>query len=168
MILSFAYSLIYGVYCAVGVSMSNLLNPFGYSPTDISIAGGSSILAGVIGALVIGYFLDHTSLYRKTHITISFMALLSMILIVIVLLSTEANLVNIMVPLILFGISFVSFFPTSLSYGAELTFPLQPTLVNACMNLMGQLSAFVFMGVSSYITDVDAAHDNIKSLEAVK
>ena len=122
--LSLAYALIYGVYCAVGANMSNLLNPFGYSPTDISIAGGSCLLCGVIGALMIGCWLDHTAKYRATHITISFMALISVIITALVLYLGNGGLTNIMVSTILLGVSCVSFFPTSLSYGAELTFPL--------------------------------------------
>jgi len=124
MTLTVAYAIVYGVYCAIGTTMSNLLNPFGYTPTQISIAGGSTLLAGVIGALLIGVFLDHTSLYRKTHMMISLMTFASLVLSVVALYSFEGQLGPIMLFMMLFGISSVSFFPTSLSYGAELTFPL--------------------------------------------
>ena len=56
------------------------------------------------------------------------------------------------------GIACVSFFPTSLSYGAELTFPLDPTLVNSTMNLFAQFISFVLMMGALYITDVDVIH----------
>ena len=32
MILSLTYALQYGVYCGIGTTMSNILNPFGFSP----------------------------------------------------------------------------------------------------------------------------------------
>ena len=64
-----------------------------------------------------------------------------------------------MVPTVFSGLSCVSFFPTALSYGAELTFPLAPALVNACMNFLGQITAFILGGASSIITDVDADED---------
>ena len=138
MILAVGYALIYGVYCAIGANMSNLMNPFGYSPTQISIIGGTCLLSGLICALLIGWFLDYTSLYRKTHVTLSLMAFISIIITAVVLAtSDESSLLKLVLAIVLFGISGVSFFPTSLSYGAELTFPLQPALVNACMNFLG-------------------------------
>ena len=64
-------------------------------------------------------------------------AFASIILVGIVLSRDKPTLTSIMPPSILLGVSCVSFFPTCLSYGAELTFPLSPALVNACMNFMG-------------------------------
>ena len=159
MILSYAFALIYGVYCGIGSTMSNLLNPFGFSPTQISIAGGSCLSAGVVGALMVGVFLDYTQLYRLTHLTISFMTLFSCILTMLVLHTSEGILGPIMASTITLGISSVSFFPTSLSYGAELTFPLQPALVNSCMNFLGQVSAFILMWFSAYMTEVKEVDD---------
>ena len=136
-ILAIAYALIYGVYCAVGTSMSNLLNPFGYSPTDIAIAGGSSLLSGVIAALAVGCFLDYTALYRKTHITISLVTSIFILVLLLTLVYSDTNVICLVSATVLLGASSVSFFPASLSYGAELTFPLQPALVNAWMNFLG-------------------------------
>lgn len=64
-----------------------------------------------------------------------------------------------MIPTVLSGITCVSFFPTALSYGAELTFPLAPALVNAAMNFLGQVTAFILGGASSLMTDVSANED---------
>ena len=85
MILVAAYGLIYGVYCGVGGTMSNLLNPFGYSPSEISIAGGCCLLSGVIGALCIGCFLDRTALYRKTTIMITLFSTVAVIMLAVLL-----------------------------------------------------------------------------------
>ena len=149
--------------------MSNIFSPFGFSPTDMSLYAGICSLSGVIGALSIASFLDRTTLYRKTHITIGFMALLSWVVLYMVYSNVEVESVGVNAFVFaLVGVSNVSFFPVSLSYGAELTFPLQPALVNACVNFMGQVSALVIVGAIAHITHVDAAHDNIKSLEAVE
>ena len=165
LILAVAYAIIYGVYCATGATMSNLLNPFGYSPSDISIAGGSGLLAGVVAALCIGCFLDYTSTYRKTHISTTVLTLISgVVFTLILILSDNQSLGQLTFGLILFCMATISFFPTSLSYGAELTFPLQPALVNATMNFMGQLCAFALMGISTFITDVDATDEDFDAL----
>lgn len=157
MTLSVAYALIYGVGNAISSTMSNLLNPFGYIPSDIAVACSIALIIGVVGALCIGSFLDHTAMYRKTHVTLSFVTLLSIIVLVLTLKFCDPIFFNLLFSTVLFGIGSVSFYPTSLSYGAELTFPLQPALVNACMNFLGQLSSAVFIGTSIYITDFDAA-----------
>ena len=68
----------------------------------------------------------------------------------------KGSLIAIMIPVVLLGIGSVSFFPTNLSYGAELTFPLQPAVVNASMNFLGQMTAFITLGLSTLITDIDA------------
>ena len=57
------------------------------------------------------------------------------------------------------GIAMVSLFPATLSYGAELTFPLQPALVNASMNFMGQMMSFCLTGLAVLITDIDASDE---------
>ena len=170
MILALAYALVYGVYCAVGATLSNLLNPFGFTPVEISIAGGSGLLAGVLGALAIGCFLDCTALYRRTHISISVMAFVALVTVSLILATSDkqASLASITIGTLLLGVASVSFFPTSLSYGAELTFPLQPALVNACMNFLGQIAAFILMGTSTFITDVDAASDDLTSQSSVE
>jgi len=156
MVLAASYAMIYGVYVALGTSMSNILNPFGYSPTDISILGGCCLLAGVVAALIVGVYLDYTAQYRKTHITLSTLTLLSAMAIILVLIFFKGNLIALLIPIVFCGIANVSFFPTGLSYGAELTFPLQPALVNASMNFLGQMTAFIMVGLSTLITDVDA------------
>ena len=169
MILAFSYAIVYGVYVSIGTAMSNLLNPFGFTPIDISIAGGTCLLAGVVAALIIGCYLDCSAAYRKTHITLSVLTLASTATVVPALAFGNGHLCYIMIPVVLLGISSVSFFPTCLSYGAEQTFPLQPALVNAAMNFLGQISAFVMMAAATYITDVDATkHDEIDSAGSIK
>ena len=52
------------------------------------------------------------------------------------------------------GFSSVSYIPLSLGYAAELTFPLQPALVNGGMLLAGQASAFVQSLLYAFSLDV--------------
>mmetsp|Transcript_33741 Transcript_33741/g.41649 ORF Transcript_33741/g.41649 Transcript_33741/m.41649 type:complete len:284 (+) Transcript_33741:245-1096(+) len=81
MIMALSYAIVYGVYVAIGTFMSNVLNPFGFTPTEISIAGGAGLAAGVISALLVGCYLDCTAHYKRTHIVLSGLTLLSFILV---------------------------------------------------------------------------------------
>ena len=124
MILSLGFALVYGVYCGIGAVMSNLLNPYGYTGTDIATAGGASLLSGVIGALVVGVYLDYTAKYGLTHKMISIAVFLSSVGVWVVTNYCEKSLALLIIPMVFLGIASVSFFPASLSYGAELTYPL--------------------------------------------
>ena len=167
-LLAIAYSLIYAVWNALGTTMSNLLNPFGYSPTDIAIAGFTSLMLAVFAALAVGLFLDKTTGYRKAYIIISFLALFSTVILLLTLAFTDNTLFNLVLTAIFAGIACVSFFPTSLSYGAELTFPLDPTLVNSTMNLFAQFCSFILMMAAIYITDIDAIHLELKEQKSIE
>ena len=81
---------------------------------------------------------------------------------------TDNTLINLVITAIVAGIACVSFFPTSLSYGAELTFPLDPTLVNSTMNLLAQFSSFILMLGALYITDVDVIHLELKEQKSME
>ena len=123
--MALSYAIVYGVYVSIGTAMSNMLNPFGYTPTQISIAGGTCLFAGVIAALAVGCVLDSTARYKLTHVMLSAMTLLSTIIVIPALAFGNSSLISLLIPILLLGISSVSFFPTALSYGAELTFPLR-------------------------------------------
>ena len=55
------------------------------------------------------------------------------------------------------GISIVSVLPTGLSLGVEITFPLQPAVVNNMMNLAAYISGALQSIIYSTIVDVDPA-----------
>ena len=52
------------------------------------------------------------------------------------------------------GFASVSYIPLSLGFAAELTFPLQPALVNGGMLLTGQISAFIQSLLYAFSLDV--------------
>ena len=51
-----------------------------------------------------------------------------------------------------FGLFYMAYIPLCLSFGAELTFPLQPALVNGTFPLAGSASAFIFSTIGGFIT----------------
>ena len=96
-LLAIAYSLIYGVWNALGTTMSNLLNPFGYSPTDIAVAGFSSLMLAVFAALAVGLYLDKTTKYRKAYITISFFTIFATVIMDLTFAFTDNTLFDLVV-----------------------------------------------------------------------
>ena len=137
LMLSAAFALIYGMMMAMSVTFSNLFNPFGYSPAEISIVGGSSIIVGMVGAMTVGWILDRTARYRMTLITLSSMGVIAMSTALITLVFSDKNIGYLFCPIVAVGLVTTSYFPACISYGAELTFPMQPAMANASMNFLG-------------------------------
>ena len=50
--------MLFSSYTAMGNILSPLFDPYGYTPTTVSIIGGVFIIFGVTGALVAGCILD--------------------------------------------------------------------------------------------------------------
>ena len=92
MIMTVTYALMYGVFVALGSTLSNLFNPYGFSPSEIAIIGLSCQLPGIAAALLVGIWLDYTQLYRKSHIAISFVSVIAIILTAIVLSDEKPSL----------------------------------------------------------------------------
>ena len=57
------------------------------------------------------------------------------------------------VPSIVYGFFILGYIPTCLSYGAELTFPLQPALVNGTLFIFGDIFTFLFTLFGTLMTN---------------
>ena len=55
---------------------------------------------------------------------------------------------------VLFGLVGVGVRPVSISYGVELTFPMQPALTNGIMTFVANAVAFLLSLVINFVTDV--------------
>ena len=165
--LSISLALTIGMSFAFEANMSTLLNPFGYTASQIGFVGAILFAFGIPAALITGYFLDRNSSYRKSHITLTFFGLISVIAAVCVLAEKEADMLWITIVAVFLGIALVSLNPVCLSYGAELTFPMSPVVVNAFMNFWNKVIALIMIGTTALITNLDVTEENIESAEAI-
>ena len=65
--------------------MSNLFDPFGYSPAELSTIALMMLGAGVVGAILVGALVDKTGLYKTISHVILTLTMLSGIMIVVTL-----------------------------------------------------------------------------------
>lgn len=63
-----AFSLPFGSFQAIGTLMSNLFDPYGYSPTELAFIALDMLFFGVLGTICVGKWIDKTGLYKKTMI----------------------------------------------------------------------------------------------------
>ena len=104
--------------------MSNLFDPFGFTPAQLSTLALLMLGSGIVGAVLVGVFIDKTSLYKSTMHFILFMTMFATIMIIITLTYFKKNESMFIGWCELLGFVSTGFVPLSLSYGAELTFPL--------------------------------------------
>ena len=62
------FALPFGSVNAVGTLISNIYDPFGYSPTDLAVITLELCIFGVISTICMGRWIDKTGSYKKTMI----------------------------------------------------------------------------------------------------
>ena len=118
-LLSVCNGLNYATQHSVTSILSNLFNPFGYTMSQLSMFVASNLFAGVLCAFLVGILLDKTGWYRRTHLSLSFLGMLTVPSIFIALTQD----LTVFPSAIVLGMVCISYHPMSFSYGAEMTFP---------------------------------------------
>ena len=137
MLLCLSFALLFGFYVSFGNLISSIFTPFGLTPNEISMVGLYLLVAGILGALVIGAFVDRTGLYKTTTICLCLANIIFLATVNQTVYHLEFSYTLFLTSCILMGFASVSYIPLSLGFAAELTFPLQPALVNGGMLLTG-------------------------------
>ena len=159
LLLGISFALPFGSVLAIGALMSNLLAPFGYSPAELSTLALLMLGAGVVGAVLVGALIDRTGMYKSTSHVILFLTTVCGLMLVVTLkyFGDNENLFAGWCQML--GFVSTGYIPLALSYGAELTFPLQPALVNGTLTLLGSAAAFILTLAGTYMnTDGKVDH----------
>ena len=160
LLLSIALALPFGSYIAIGTLVSNLFDPYGYSSSELSFICLELLLCGVLGAILIGAFIDKTLKYKCAMLTITFIITFATLMVICSLtwyLENESIFIGWMEIL---GFFCTAYIPLCLSYGAELTFPLQPALVNGTLTLMGSAASFLLSLLGAFMNH-EGKNDNL-------
>ena len=150
-LLAVAFALPFGAFLAIGTLMSNIFDPFGYKPAELSSIALMLLGSGVVGAIITGLIIDKTGAYKSTMHVVTFMTGVSTWMLIVTLTWFTANQSMFLGWCETLGFFATGFIPLSLSFGAELTFPLQPALVNGTLTLLGSMSGFVFSMIGAYM-----------------
>lgn len=155
MFLFMAFALMFGFYVALGNLISSIFTPFDLTAHDIAMVGLYLLGSGVVGAILIGTWVDRTGLYKMTMIILGIANIVFLGLLNQTLYHIEESKTLFLVSACLMGFTSVSYIPLSLSFAAELTFPLQPALVNGALVLGGQSAAFVMSIIFAFMLDIN-------------
>ena len=141
-----------GACTSIPILMSNLFDPFGYTTAEIAFLGLQLLLAGVVGAIAIGIMVDKTQKYKLIMQLILAISATVILVCIGYLTFDSENKTMFTAMMILFGFVFIGYFPMCLSFGAELTSPLQPALVNGTQILFCASSAVCFSSLGAFLT----------------
>ena len=168
LMLVIAYALPFGAIQAVGTLMSNIFTPFKYSPAELAMMGLILLFTGIAGAVTVGIVIDKTGYYKKTMHTIGFGVLSTCAFILSSLIYWHEVKALIFIGFALLGFCAIGYVPLCLSYGAELTFPLQPALINGTLTLIGSFSSFLIATFGAFLVKEGSDDDNIPEEELLK
>lgn len=149
-----SFSLMFGFYVSYGNLISLLFTPFGFSPSEIANLGLYLLVSGLVGAILTGIWIDRTNTYKITSLVLIAGNVIFLTGITQTVYHAEYSRTLLLLSIILMGFCAVSYIPISLGLASELTFPLQPALVNGTMILLGQASAFIQSIVFALTLDV--------------
>jgi len=168
LLLTIAFASFIGLYFSLGNIMSSLFHPIGFGPMEISSIGLTMLSSGVVGAAFTGWILDKTAAYRKLLLFLTLFTGISFGLISFEVFHAQ-KLSTILMYMTMLGSSMISVLPTSLGLGVELTFPMQPALVNGGMLVFVQLSGCLQSVFYSTLMDTDPSYyDSEEALNAAR
>ena len=132
--LTVAFSSFIGLYFSLGNVLSGLFNPFGYDPSNVAGIGLIMLATGVIGATMTGIILGRTHAYKRLMQVMMVVAGISLGLMCMNLFAggPEWCIYLYCVP---FGLAMISVLPAALGLSVEMTFPMQPAMVNGLLLL---------------------------------
>jgi len=82
------------------------------------------LLAGIVGAICVGAFVDRSGAYKMTTIVLSLLNVVFLTVVNQTVYHLDYSYALFLVSLLLMGFSSVSYIPLSFGFAAELTFPL--------------------------------------------
>ena len=122
----------YGVFVSFSYIASQIYSPFGLTAEDVAINALIKLCSGVLGSLVFSVLLDYTEAYKKTLILCKVASAISLFL-VMMSLTHGWSLQTLRYILAAWGFFCFPTAPIQLGLGVEMSFPVQPILVNGVM-----------------------------------
>jgi FLVCR family feline leukemia virus subgroup C receptor-related protein len=139
-----AFGCFFGIFNGISITLSFMLKPWfnDFLPKAVSLVGGSPIISGIIGVIIIGPMQRKSGVYRKWILICMGGSSLAIALFYPILETDSVVLVSLISAFnSLFLIPLV---PIMLELGCELVFPVGEGTAVGFLFAMGNLSGFLF------------------------
>jgi len=142
--------LFFGLYNVLATVLQPILKPFGYTNVEAGNFGAVTIVAGLIGSIVVGVYVDKTKKYKKSILVCSIISTIAAGGLVAILPSGNGVLFGIVCGIC--GFFATPVFPLSFEFCAELSFPVAEAASGGLMVVMTQIvAAFGTVGVTAIL-----------------
>ena len=159
LLLVLAFAIPFGAFMSIGALISNIYDPYDYAPQELAYMLILMLLTGVVGSIVVAVFVDKTGWYKYTMVFTTLTGCAATTMVIVGLTWWPANKGVMFGLWAVLGSTVVGYMPLCFSYGAELTFPLQPALINGTLTLLGSGAAGVFTVLGAFLVKEGADDD---------
>lgn len=147
-----------GFFNALTTLVEQLVEKAGYTADDASLFSGLLLGAGIIAALVVGYFLDKTHKYKtflKTTCAIAFCAILALVLNI-----RPDNHAGLAIAFAACGATMLPLLPIAFETAVECTYPVSEDVSGGLLMSMGQLTGIAFIIAIKALLEIQPHFDN--------
>ena len=157
MILLASFSIQIGVFSTFGSLLGSIFGPFGFDTAKIALFGAVLLASGIICAPIICSIVGMTKRYLLILRTLSCLLAFTFWCALVLINDSNNSIRGFLCAIAICGACAVSFLPTCIDFGIELSFPVHSTLVNGVMAMSGQIAGVCFGSVGMYLTTLSEA-----------
>ena len=125
------------------------------------------MLAGVVGTVLFGAIIDRTQKFKLSVYFITLTMCVATVITIWLLYYHPENKTGFVAMLTLVGFFCTAYIPLCICFGAELTFPLQPALVNGTLGMIASGSGFLLSGVGALLNHEGKYDDQFEPDELI-
>ncbi|KAG5455026.1 Feline leukemia virus subgroup C cellular receptor, variant 2 [Clonorchis sinensis] len=149
MLLLVSYGINTGIYYAVGTLLNPILAQYFGGNPNIGWIGFTVIVAGILGSVLAGIWLDKTKKYRLVILITYAIALVWMCGFTGLLLLERIDVA--FVASFFLGLAMTGFLPIGFEFAAELTYPADEGLTSGLLNASAQIFGIIFITSASHM-----------------
>ena len=154
-----SYMNTYSIYTSLTAITSNLLSPYGYTPSQASMTGILFICFGLVGAFAVSIKVDKSKKYLLTYRIIVIGTLVCSLAFLITL--PMGNVLALYLNNLFFGMFLVPLTPIGYSFSVEMTYPVSEAMSIGIISMMGSLMGFVLTYIATILADRSHGGDPI-------
>ncbi|KAI9481680.1 MAG: major facilitator superfamily domain-containing protein [Benjaminiella poitrasii] len=153
LIIMVAFGILCGLASAFTSLLTQIVNPYGINNDDAGYLGAAFIVAGLVGAVVTGVFIDKTGRHKiviKIYVPIVGALYLAFYFVV-----KTGNYNAMMAVCVLLGFFTFSLLPVSLELSVESSYPISEAISSSMLWICSQVLGLIILAVMDALRDAD-------------
>ncbi|KAI9032874.1 major facilitator superfamily domain-containing protein [Phycomyces nitens] len=132
-----------GLFSTVTSLMTQIVSPYGVSVDDAGFLGAAFIIAGIVGAVLVGLFVDRTMKHKL--VLKAFVPMVGFMYLALLFVVKENNFGAIMAISALLGFFTFSLLPVALELSVECSYPVSEAVSSSMLWICSQVFGLIFL-----------------------